>query len=381
MSIVVDGFRFTVQSSVMLHDYSALIVSVQEGRGGAPKLHLRPVERTAFEPFPTPPPSPVLERDLMFIRSNSWGGLFRLCFQSDSTGYLQKLDNYTRGTFVKMELQHYLCQQWSRLPVSRTYGDTHPLCIQAYSEFNHSQTGSRMIPCPNGTPDLSSIEFVFDYTYSFQIQNLKVMLESQYKAYSAMTYSQRRAHNPRIQHLTRGVSTDPSIVFNPTECTVSAKIYRIQVKGVCPVFFYYGIFGIVTRTKKDDNPVEILPVDQGNRFIPLISVPRTRLKNETYDAYGLYDRYAQGFTQHIGKVLEYVQLCAKPNKRCSNNYVLNDEYVDVPEFVEIHRATNRKFSRRYRPFTSHSGINVRTYPKTQKIGSKLKWARRRKINE
>jgi hypothetical protein len=185
-----------------------------------------------------------------------------------------------------------------------------------------------------------------------------------------MTLAQRRAFNPHIQYLSKNVQTDPSIAFNPTECTVSAKIYKIQMKGVCHVFFYYGIFDVVAKKKTDDNPVQISPIDRGNRFVPLISVPQNRMRNEMYDAFGLYDGYTQGYSRHISKLLEYIHSCAKPNKQCSNGYALNDEYVDIPVFTEIHRATIRKFSRRYRPFTALS--EIRTYPGTNRFTKKAK---------
>jgi len=337
----VDGVLFTVKSRVQLGPYNALIVHVNANAR--------------------------LSGHVLYIRSNSWGGLFRLCLQYEGMSMLIKADNYTRGTFVKIELQGYFSRCYNRLPLSNKFETNHTLCAQAFKFFGKLQgrENNRLIQCPVGEPDYSTIERQFSYNYDFLIENPQIVMYEELDEYNALSPEKKRKFVSKVAYGADEATYDDKIEFSPTKCKVKGNVYRISIHGECPTFFYYAIVNLVTKVEKGDNPNPISSVDSANRFIPLITVPQTRQNTPVsvlYDFFGIYENYSLGPTKDIAKMLEYTQLCKKAHKRCSNVYVVNDEYVDNDFFTSIHRHTHRTTTKRYRPFVR----GVRTYQRSSK---------------
>jgi hypothetical protein len=331
MQIEVDGYTFTVLSRQLLDEYNSLLVRVEKVPTGG-MLSLAPLQ--IFTPI-----APPVSSTRLFVRSNSWGGMFRVCLQKPNDGYLEKADDYTRGTFAKMELQVFFSKIWNTLDESVPLPEQLEECSRAFKQLPNYM--DRMKRC-TGTV-LDDIELLGKYTYDFDLPNSKIVSKAKANEYTRLSVDQRQHFYDTTIRLGSQVSVDPTVKDPPTVCKIKGSIYRVSIRGSCNSYFYFALLTISSNVDNVKNPMNLRNVNKSNRFVPLITVPKTPHSNPVYDSLGIYPKYdIYPFdAKNIGKVLEYVQNCRYPSTRLCNQYVVNDEYAGSPFYADMRQKTLR----------------------------------------
>jgi len=327
MEITVDGVLFTVKERIRIGEYEGLLVTSQK--------------RSVFSMSAT-----MMADTLLFVRSNSWGGMFRLCLQdSGGGGYFKKGADYTRSTFAKMELQIHFFNCWDRMRVTKVEPMENKYCIDATDLYpNKKEDALRTVKCPIGRPDYTTLQKIGNYKYNYEVDNVTLCEMSKMDEYLDLPEDQRRKYNPNLKcipNTTQDIRRDPQNAFESTRVHLTGNIFRVSIPGTCPTYFYYSLVNIKTTTAKDENPISLSDVDETDKMIPLITIPQVQVLNRDCELLGIYSQYAENNSSSIAKVMEYVQACEKPGKRCTNSYVVNDEY-DAPLFAEVKTHTLRQ---------------------------------------
>ena len=353
MEITVDGVLFTVLERIVIGNYEGLVVTSQK--------------QSVFSMS-----AKTLVDTLLYVRSNSWGGMFRLCLQDrGGGGYFKKGADYTRSTFVKIELQLHFFKCWDVLHTTQLKSAEHEYCVNATDFYpNKREDLARTIQCPIGDPDYDSIQKIGNYKYDYEVDNVTLCEETKMNEYLALTEAQRKRYAPEIA-CHQDIRRDPRNVFEPTHVRLTGSIFRISIPGSCPTYFYYCLVNIKTTTAKDDNPIALTNVDERDRMIPLITVPQTQKIDRDCELLGIYSQYAQNSSSSIAKVMEHVQMCDRRGARCTNSYVVNDEY-DAPLFaaVRTHTLNQRRtlFKKKFKRLKQNWGLTLRSVKRAK--GSK-----------
>lgn len=326
MEITLDGVLFTVLERVQVGYYDGLIVSSQR--------------RSMFSMSAKP-----IVDELLFVRSNSWGGLFRLCVQEPGQdGYFVKGADYTRSTFAKMELQLHFFKCYDRMPVVKHRAVEHALCLAALDKYpSKAQDKARKIKCPIGEPKYETLQKIGSYKYNYEVENATLCDRSKKKEYDLLPPAEKRQYAAEL--CTQDIVRDPTNMFEPTRVKLSATLYCIELGGACPTYFYYSLIHLKTKTDQGDNPVALANIDERGMLVPLITVPVEEELDNDCKLLGLYSQYAENHSASIAKVLEYVHMCERRGARCTNAYVLNREY-DAPFFEAIKGKTLERSSAR-----------------------------------
>ena len=342
--------KFKVVERILLGSYEGLIVETEK--------------RSAFSMT-----AQAIVNQLLFVRSNSWGGMFRLCLQ-DGGGEFKKGADYTRSTFATMELQLHFLKCWPKLPVKhRLTNPIHELCVDANVRYPRPREDkARKLTCPIGEPDYSTLVKLGNYKYEYDVDNVTVYDETKKKEYTMLSESARRKHVAEITDGPQELLRDPKNVFDPTHVKLTGSIYRVSIpgQGDCALYFYYSLINIKTTVVQGDNPIDLSNIEERDRMVPLITVPQDPDLNRACEALGIYAQYVENNSESVAKVMEYVQMCKRKGARCSNLYVLNKEYDDVPLFKAIKTTTLKQrraqFSERFKSLKKNWGLSMKSKP-------------------
>jgi len=355
------------------------------------------------------------ERKLIFTRSKSECGMWRLCISNPAdTGlgfYLQKGRNYSMSTFIILELQFFLNSILDRLEdVTDSEHTPYRICQSHYGnrgETIDSLYRSINVGEFNESNDIvkkETIQKINDYNYDSNYENFNPVSQLDQWKYNSLNTEEKKNLWPQDKN-EKIVGMDRAINFGDTNIKVNGSIYSVTMQkyGIL-ITFYYMIYSCnitlpedIAQYNSTQNPdYQFKKKIEGINFIiPIYAIPQVEPTTHVMDitGYGLYNFFCafryNNKDLSFSKILEYIQQCKNYNSNeaptCTTEYkfmgnVYNEidilsDLKDMTLHTEITEQSAGKKSRK-RKRDPKNNKKLQKTRKKRKIQRKIK---RRKI--